>query len=665
VIAAERQSAVDRALVKEVTEGILPRWEPYHRKWMQRANHYYALYRNYQDWKSAYNAAPTDRGRDQIFSDGEGEFGPGMFVPMGFSTVETVLPAMLSANPEMTVLPRNPGSEANAYNLKASLEAQQEQIDYPLTLQTIGKDGLITGLGVQKIWWKRDWRMKPTVQVDPYTGQAIPVQALQQLFDDPAAAAVDPFDFICDPFCQRIQEADGCFHRTWRSSRYVKRMVDTRQWRNLDGVSIEEIEQMADNRHYNEAWRKRRDIGDRGYTGAGSRAGKEDIHEILEFHDGDRIVTVLDRTVVVASAPNPDWHGELMFQAYRPTELPHEFYGIGEIEPIEQLNEELNTLRTQRRYNADLVLQRVFAYHEGMVEKEDIKFGPGYAIGVNGNPQEVLFPLQVGDIPNSGYQEEDRMNADIDRTSGISDTIAGAGLQGGDTATGLQLVQSAASRRIEMKTRRMEHEIVSPGGKQFVELTQQHVLTNRTVRVGSPPTPGDPERRWAWFQLGPAQLAGEFDVRVVDNSMQPENIPQNRADAQMAMTLLGDRPAVDQQKLVEFAVGKLGIDNPQTFLAPPNPTVPAEVLDQLVREGVPDQMIAEALAKVGGPNLLGGAEPIPGGGGPGGGGAGEAPGSQAQATGEGPVPPSEGGPSVTEPAPPPRESSESREPVPA
>jgi hypothetical protein len=445
VILTERQSATDRALVAEVIEGILPAWEPSHQKWMGKANHYYALYRNYQDLKSAYNSSSSDRGRDLVRSDGEAEFGPEMFVPMAFSTVETVLPAMMSSAPQMAVLPRTPFSEKNVANVKAQLEAQQEQIDYPLVLQTVGKDGLITGLGVQKTWWKADWRVKPGLQIDPVTGTAVPVQQLQQLFDDPDAAAVDPFDFIVDPFAARIREADGAFHRTWRSSRYVKRMTDTKQWRNLDGASIEEIQQLANSRAYGEVWRQRRTIGDRGYAGRGSSIGKEDIHEVLEFHDGDRIVTVLDRCLVVASGPNPNWHGELPFQCYRPTEIPHELHGIGEIEPIEQLQEELNTLRTQRRYNADLVLQRVFAYHEGMVEKEDIKFGPGYAIPVNGDPRELLFPIQVGDIPNSGYQEEDRISSDIDRTSGISDTIAGAGLQGGDTATGLQLVSSAAS----------------------------------------------------------------------------------------------------------------------------------------------------------------------------------------------------------------------------
>lgn len=652
MILTERQSAVDRALVAEVLNGILPSWEGQHRRWMSKANHYFALYRNYQDFKNAYNSTTSDRGRDRVWSDGEGEFGPEMFVPMCYSTVETVLPAMLSSNPEMTVLPRTMASEQNVANVKAQLQAQQEQIDYPLVLQTVGKDGLITGLGVTKTWWREEWKLRNQLYVDPMSGASMPRQAWRQVFDDPDCAAVDPFDFIVDPFASRIQEADGAFHRTWRSSRYVKRMADSGMWRNLQGASMEDIKALADNRYYSEVWDQRRRIADRGYAGNGSPVGKADIHEVLEFHDGDRIVTFLDRSLVVVSAPNPNWHGQLPFGCFRPTEVPHELHGIGEIEPIEQLQEELNTLRTQRRYNADLVLQRVFAYHEGLVEKEDIQFGPGYAIGVNGDPRELLFPIQVGDIPNSGYQEEDRIGNDIDRTSGISDTIAGAGLQGGETATGVQLVQSAASRRIEMKTRRMEKEIVAHDASQFVELSQQKVIANRSVRVPSPPQPDQPERRWSWFTMGPAQLAGEFDLKPVENSMQPENVPQNRADAQMAMTLLGDRSAVDQQKLVEFVVGKLGIEDPQNFLAPPAPTVPAGVLNRLAQRGIPDQVLAEALKEAGGPDLLGGAEALPGGGGPGGGGVG----NEAAAAGPGPEPPSEGGPEIARPAlPAPRE----------
>lgn len=629
----EQQSQDDKDLVQEILR-ILNVWEPYHKTWMKKANHFYALYRNFQDFKNAYNSTTSPRGRDYVVTDAESEFGPELFIPLSFSTVETILPAMLSAAPEMTVLPRNQTSEGNVANMKALLEAQQEQIEYPLKLQTIAKDGLITGTGVQKTYWKSDYRVRPELVHDPEVGMMTPQQQLQCLFDDPDAAAIDPFDFIADPFCDRIQNADGGIHRTWRSTRYCKRMVETHRWRNLEGAGGDEIKYLSNGEKFSEVWNQRRTINDTGVQGGGSTIGKEDIHEVLEYHDGDRVVTILDRAILVASGPNPSWHGELPFQVYRPTEVPHQLHGIGEIEPIEQLQEEMNTLRTQRRYNADLVLQRAFAYHEGMVEKEDIQFGPGYAIGVNGNPAEVLTQLQVGDIPNSGYMEEDRISGDVDRTTGISDVIAGAGLAGADTATGVQMIQSSASRRIEAKTRRLEKEVVAPGAQQFVELNQQKIIANRSVRIPAVPTPEEPERRWAWLELDPYELAGEFQVRPVENSMQPENIPQERADAQMLMTFFGQIPGVEQQKVLELALEKMGISGGQarSMLAPPNPMVPAEVLNRLVEKGVPDRVIAEALAQAGGPNLMGGAEPNP-----------------EAAAGPGPEPPSEGGPPVDTP----------------
>ena len=635
--AADTQSPEDKALVTEVIDGILKVWEPYHRKWMDRANHFYSLYSNVQDLRSSVQSSSSPRGRDLVFRDGETEFGPELFIPMAFSTVETILPAMLSASPKMGVRPRNPFSEANVYNVRAMLEAQQEQIKYPLRLQTIAKDGLITGTGVQKTYWRRDLRMRKVNQPDLFGGAQM-VEELQELFDDPDAAAVDPFDFIVDPFCASIEFADGAFHRTWRSTRYIKRMVETHQWRNLDELKVATGDPRVlggdGTQRYSEVWAQRRMIGDRDTIGAGGDAlGKSDVHEVLEFHDGDRVVTILNRQVVVASGDNPNWHGRLPFQVFRPTENPHQLHGKGEIEPIEHLQEELNTLRTQRRYNADLVLQRVFAYHEGMVEKEDIQFGPGWAIGVNGDPREMLFPIQVGDIPYSGYQEEDRLVGDFDRTTGISDVIAGAGLSGADTATGVQMVASAASRRIEGKTARLSQEVVDPGAEQFLELSQQRRISNKTIRVPSPPTPEEPDRRWSWVELGPNQIMGEFEVAAIDGSMQPANIPQDRADANMLMTIFGQIPTVEQSKVVEKALELMGIEDPRAWLAPPNPTVPAEVLNRLVEFGVPDQMIAQALAQVGGPDLLAGATlPEP-----------------EAAAGPGPEPPSEGGPPVTPP----------------
>lgn len=603
---AFRQTPEDQALLEWVI-ALLGKWEPYHKRWLERANHFYGLWRSVQNWKSQLQSA-SPRGIDDILRDGQNVFGPELFIPMCFATVETIIPAMLAAPPKMNnVRARNVASEGNVANVKALIEAQHEQMGYELVLQQIAKDGLIYGTGVQKTYWKRDYRKRRQLlpAAEPGGGM-IPTDLLQQIYDDPDCIAVDPKDFIVDPFAPSIAESDGAFHRSWRSNRYVQRKLEAGEWRNLTGAGLPEL---AESSKFDEMINEREAVIPQPAREGRSAMGKQPVHEVLEFHDGEQVVTILDRQVIVASGPNPNWHGRMPFQAYRPTEDPHQIHGIGEVEPIEKLQEELNILRTERRYNAALVLQKTFAINSGLVEKQDVQFGPGFLIEVNGDPRELIREIPVGDIPNSGYEEEDRITGDIDRVSGISDTVMGAGLSAGDTATGVQMVQSAASRRIEMKTRRLELEIINPGGQQMLELNQQRILTNREVRVPAEPVPEEPDRRWAWLPIGPLELRGEFEVACSDGSTQPENIPQNRADAQMAMTIFGENAAVDQRKLTEWAVRRMGVEHPEAWLSAPEPMIPAAVLDRLAEAGIPVELLTKVLAETGGPDFSGGNPP--------------------------------------------------------
>jgi hypothetical protein len=91
------------------------------------------------------------------------EWGAELFIPYAFSTVETILPRMLSQAAEHHRQARDQASEENVENIKATIEAQQEQIDYELILQKIARNGLMGGLGVQKVYWRRDERPKKVV----------------------------------------------------------------------------------------------------------------------------------------------------------------------------------------------------------------------------------------------------------------------------------------------------------------------------------------------------------------------------------------------------------------------------------------------------------------------------------------------------------------------
>lgn len=572
-----------RSRVEQCERGV-------HKKFTDRANHFYGLYRSYQDWK---RSLPVDRrDRDLGLKSAAAEWGTELFIPYAYSTVETILPRMLSNRPAIVVQPRARASEENVENVRYILQAQQEQIDYELILQAIARDALIMGLGVQKVYWKTDYREMPVV-VPSIEDSSKYVKQMQwrALFDDPVCERVDPFDFFWDPFADSMRTAEWVCQRSWRGPSYCKQLIEAGFWTD---ITVEDLEGNGSGNKYRDAFQQRQTMG--GYTDV---QPSNDIHEVWEYHDGEKVTTVVDRQFVVQCGVNPAWHGELPFQVYRPTPVPGQLAGIGEIEPIEDLQAEINMMRSQRRDNATVVLQRSFFYADGMIDPSDFKIGPGRGIPVLGSPSEAIMPIQFGDIPHSGYQEERQLQADIERTTGIDDSLSGSG-QVGQTATGVQLVQAAANLRIQQKTRNCEVELVRAGGRQMLALNQQKILTERDVRIPSEPSPQEPDRRWAWLKVGPKELAGEFEIDIEGGSMAPENVPQQRSDAQAMAALMANNPTVDPAQATKFILKNMGIKNPDQWIIKPQQMVPAESVnafgEALKALGVDEQLIQMAQA---------------------------------------------------------------------
>lgn len=605
-------NTADEALLERVKKAC-GQAEPNHKRFSNRAAHFYSLWRSYQDFKTAYTDTRTDRGRDHIFNDGQQTFGAQMFIPMAFAAVETTLPKLLAQRPTMKAKPRDPASEPNTQNIEFLVNAQQEQMRYELALQEIGKDGLIYGLSWQKTMWKTEYRRR--TRLVPSEGPTTmnssgftQVSDFQKIYDDPVAVSVDPLDLLFDPYASSGEDAEFLIHRSWRPSSYVKKRIELGLWRNLDDPAI--LQSLDSTEKWSEVWGDRQTAA--GY-GAVQKRGDRKVHEVLECHfGGEEVVVVLDRQVVVASGENPMWHAQYPFQHYRPMHDTHRIPGIGVVEAVEELNEEMNTLRRQRRDNASLVLQAVFAYADGVVDQDDIRFVPGGAIPVGGGvqPSEALQRIPVGDIPYSGYQEEDRLRADYDRALGLSDPTQGVPV--GGTATESQLVFQATTDRIKNMITRLELEVINPGTEQIGMLDQQHILSRdvrmpigpsdpEQITVGAVPQPyQEPEARWAWKKLTPAELAGTF-AWYADGTTTPENVPQMRSDGQMLQQFAQDNPNIDQRKVTPRILALLGEKNPDQLLATPPKTVPLETInairDSLVQSGMPEQAADAAIAQ--------------------------------------------------------------------
>lgn len=603
VLAAPSQNGASAPDDKALLERIVGRFDSAdkgsHARFRDRADHCYALYRNYTEFRDSINTDRRDR--DRGLRDAKREWGAELFIPYCFATVETVISRMLASTPKVIVKPRRQVFEGNAPNMKLIVDSQFADLDYELILQNIARDALVLNIGVQKTYWasspsgnKYSLRAAYGSEEAAKKGEWVAVPADRKKRDDPMIERVDPYDWFWDPFACDVDACDWIIHRTWRSTDYCRRMFDSGVWKYNDQEKAKQdlAEGPGGSSKYSEVWSQRRKID--GYPTDSSKAG---IHEVWEYHDGDRVVTVLNRECIVQTGPNPAWHGEFPFQVYRPTRLPGRMVGVGEVEPIEDLQQEMNTLRSQRRDNATISLQRSYAFADGMIDPADFKIGPGIGIPTLGDPREVLFPLPIADIPNSGYQEESALMADIWRTAGIDDTANGSGAVQ-QTATGTQLVYQAQGARIKQKTRGLEVELVRGAGRQVMMLNQQHIR-EAEIREPAPPEPGQPDRRWSWRKCGPAELAGEFELDVEGGTMAPENVPQQRQDAQTMLGLV-QAGQLNEQMGMRFVLHNLGIEDPDGYMKPPDPQIPAQAVQQigqlLAQAGVDPQLFAQAQA---------------------------------------------------------------------
>lgn len=544
------------------------------RPYVDRWNEYYGLHLNYRRFRDAYNSG-TESDRDDVKREMVREWGAELFIPYIFTVIETITPRAVFNDPRMKVKPAHPDLPRTRQEaVKQLFENRQSEINYTLKLLPTAKRGFKYGIGVQKSFWDRCYRNRVSIERGIF-GRRIQKYGPVLIDEGPMVEDVDIFDFFWAPYAKDMQTCDQAIHRTWRPMSYVRRKVEAQEWNPID---LERVAGLGSESDRGDGWAER--MAAAGLSGFDTRQGR--LHEVWEYHDGEQVITILDKQLVVQAKPNPYYHRELPFQIFRPTIQEGEFVGIGEIQPIAHLQYELNTMRSQRRDNATLVLQKAFIYAEGMVDPADLIIGPGKGIPVYGNPGEVIQPLNFGEIPASGYEEEDRLKSDIERASGLSDAATGAAATS-DTATGEQIVMAAANVRVAMKSKMLSLETVKQNAAQWLDLYSQNV-----PQAGYQ-VPVDQGDGYDFATVTAEDLAGIREVLPDVGSMEPENTPQKRNDAMAFFNQLNGNTNIDQRWLCEYILKAFDIADVQAALAKQqevmNPQV-AQVVGEAIKNAL-------------------------------------------------------------------------------
>jgi hypothetical protein len=591
---------------KKLVEQVMNRfheaqkWQrQYHPQW----ENLYGLWRSYRKLKKEHAGIATQRGRDELIrqyqSDSESFE---LFIPQAFAVVETVLPRILSNDPRMLVLPLDQPAEESAEPVKRLFERDQAAINYDIKLQGPARSGLIYGLGGQKNFWEKLYRQGRTRK--HLWGNVFFTKKGQRLIHDgPQAEPVDIWDLFWDPAGFDVKSCDYMIHRTWRSARYIMDKVASGQWEEMSG---ELVNSLGTDNGRGEMWQPRWEAAG---IGSYSAEGSNRLHEVLEYHDRDKVVTILDKQVLVQEMENPFNHGDLPFSIFRPTLAPNEFVGIGEIEPIAHLQAELNDLRTLRRDQARAAMGAGFFYSRGMIDPADMEnVNARSYVPVLGDPADVVKPMPFHEIPSSSVTEEEAIKSDMERATGISEAVAGTGqVASSTTATGTQLVQQAAEGRIKQKGKNLAKELIRPAAAQWLELYRQHVSGSQDVRVDTP-------SGYHWVKVKPKDVAANLEIVPEAGATEPENPAQKQQTfMNMIQALAPFAEQLDQGELLKRGLEMFGVPHPDKLIKEPEPEgqeVVQVIGDYLAEAGVPPEII-HAAAKATLDDLMGNPETGP------------------------------------------------------
>jgi len=514
------------------------RWRKYHR-----------VYRSWQET----NAAPGWRSAVPI--------------PYVFSVIENLVPRMASQLPNFICMPVGPEDVIPAKAMEYKLRWSAERTNLHLDLILAIKSALKFGTGILKTYYAQDfgkaYEMVPMMETitetfeEPEIGMnGMPVTDMdgnaqmsmrdesyqQPVLDEtgqpvmiakpyefvkyqgPAATWVDIFDFWPAPDAKDIQEARYVIQRSFRDLGEIEDMIAQGIYRLPPGIT--DIGQLTTSEEEDGKDIREDEVGEDSSSGDSTRRPVE----LLEFwfRQSNMVVTVANRRAVIRAQENPFWHGEKPFVRFVDYLLEGEFWGSGEAEAIEGLQDLANAIVNQRIDNVRLSMDKMFAINTKAIEDErDLIVKPGQLVRVTGDylPGEAIMPLDLGEVNQSAFEEAAEVERLIERTSGVSDFTLGTDDEGiNRTATGVSLMTESGNTKIALKVRQMELMALLPLARHWGAIVQQFTEEEEYLRLMGP------NGQWLFASVTADSVQGALDFTIETmSSTQTETVEKEQA----------------------------------------------------------------------------------------------------------------------------------------
>lgn len=545
-----------------------------------------------------------------------GDWHSTVFIPICFWIVETIVPRLVAQLPKFVTYPVGPEDVIAARNMETLLDWAVRNSGLYIELVAAFKSALKYGTGILKTFYRQDVRKarKRLPKTQPMIAKLdVPVagpdgQELTDLngnlitetrdveigrldmgmesqvyqytaYDGPAAECIDIFNFWPAPESKDIQSARYVVHRTFKSLGYIMRRVNEGVYRLPSNMTPEELAYVDDN----PALKRLSSIG---YGSQGNIDPTLRQVELLEFWTDDgRIITMANRKALLRVQRNPFDHSEKPFVRIVDYYQEHEFWGRGEIEPLEGLQDTHNALVNSRIDNIRLVINSMFYVNPAYVEDwKDITMMPGGLVRGKGDhlPDEVFKRIDMGDVTSSAFTETELVERTVEKVSGVSAYQMGLDSPSlNETATGVAIIQEQGASRFGLKSKLIELMGIRDIGFHFASILQQFAPEERIMRMLGPQGQVD------FANMTPESIHGAIDIDIEAESLQQTQTMRVEQKQNLLGLIAEFAPAGVNVALGEL-LDALGIKDKERFIHgdPQDPMAQAIIANQMMALGM-------------------------------------------------------------------------------
>lgn len=448
-----------------------------------------------------------------------------IFDPIGFAMSVGLLSKIFVQAPKIVLTAKTGGWKWLAKILQAYLEHQfnNPDSDDPMDEQyySFVTELLVLGTAVGKVCWHTKYITQFEEQATGMDEMGQPiierVPVEKKAFDDPTFEHIPLDKFFLQPGSKSISESKYAIFEKEVNLSYLeglRKIVDPMTGQPLYNIPDEALvgsDTAEIDRHGIDLARKP--------TGVTNTTDEhKDKWQLLEYWEDDKYIVVLNKTWVIRGPEdNPNDDGKKPFIGMPYTRVPHEFYGIGALEPVADLQKAQNITLTQRLQFVSNLLNQQFAVVGTLNASDEDALVEGYPI-VHVQSADAIQPLNKGQVPQASFLTAQDILGSMERTMGISGYQLGAPAAADDktqgTKGGIQSIVSEAQTRFNMTLRRFENIVLKGVAKRFLDLDRQYfsdveekmvLVTDQTEQI---PVPLTKE----------LLLAAEFHVNIVPGS---------------------------------------------------------------------------------------------------------------------------------------------------